>query len=82
MKQGFLSGIAAVALAVALGLSAPAKAQSMELPECNGATLWTVAETSVTDASGTLWVFYQCWPQGWQYLGEIYCSVGGGCSSS
>ena len=82
MKQGFLSGIGAVVIALAFGVSSPAKAQPIDLPECNEATLWMVAEKSVTDASGTLWVFYQCWPEGWEYIGEIYCSTDGGCSSS
>jgi len=81
MKQGFLSGIAAVAIALALGVPNPAKAQSIGLPECNEATLWTVAETTVIDLFGTLRLFYQCVPEGWQLIGASYCSVDGGCSS-
>ena len=82
MKQGFLSGIAAVAAGLALGFANPAKAQSIDLPECNEATLWTVAETSVTDPFGTLWLLYQCVPEGWQLIGATYCSGDGGCSSN
>lgn len=82
MKQGFLSGIAATVAALAFGFANPATAQSGGLPECNEATLWTVAETSMTDAFGTLWLMYQCVPEGWQLIGATYCSVDGGCSSN
>lgn len=81
MKQAFASGIAAVAIALAIGLSSPAKAQSIDLPACDETTLWTVTETSVTDPFGTLRLFYQCVPAGWQLIGATYCSVDGGCSS-
>ncbi len=82
MRQGFLSGIAAAVIALALGVSSPAKAQSIDLPECNEATLWTVTETSVADPFGTLWLFFQCVPEGWQLIGATYCSIDGGCSSN
>lgn len=82
MKQGFLSGIAAVIAAAALGFASPSAAQSADLPECNEATLWTVAETMVTDPFGTLWLIYVCVPEGWQLIGATYCSTDGGCSSN
>lgn len=82
MKQGFFSGIAATVFAMALGLSAPAKAQSIDLPLCDESTLWAVTETSLTDLFGTLWLVYQCVPGGWQLIGVTYCSVDGGCSSN
>jgi hypothetical protein len=82
MKQGFLLGLIAAAAAFAIGFAGPATAQSGELPECNEATLWTVAETSVSDPLGTLWQQYQCMPEGWQLIGETYCSVDGNCSSN
>ena len=82
MKRGFLSGAAAVVAAVAMGFASPSPAQSTDLPECNEATLWTVAETVVADPFGTLWLTYVCVPEGWLLVGATYCSMDGGCSSN
>ena len=82
MKQGFLSGVAAVVAAVALSFTGPSAAQSANLPECNEATLWTVAETVVPDPFGTLRLIYLCVPEGWQLIGADYCSTDGSCSSN
>lgn len=82
MKQAFLSGLAAAALGLALGFTGPAKAQSGELPVCSESTLWAVTEVSRPDAFGTLWLMYQCSPDGWWLIGATYCSTDGGCSSN
>lgn len=81
MKRVFLLGAIATVAAFAMSFGGPATAQSSELPECNESTLLTVAETSVTDLDGTLWLTYQCMSEGWQLIGATYCAVEGSCSS-
>jgi hypothetical protein len=80
MKHGFIAGALAVCLALGLG-SAPAHAQSGELPVCNEASLWSVAVTTETDLLGTLSLTFLCTPDGWLLVGVSYCSVTGSCSS-
>jgi hypothetical protein len=80
MKHGVLWGVIATVAAFTMSFSAPV--QSAELPQCNASTLWTVAETLVTDQNGTLWSLYLCMPDGWQLVGVAYCSADGNCSSN
>lgn len=82
MKRVFLSGVAAAIGVVALGFVSPLAAQSTDLPACDEATLWTIAETVETDPFGTLWLIYECEPDGWQLIGATYCGTDGGCSSN
>jgi hypothetical protein len=80
MKHGLIAGALAVCLALGLG-SAPAHAQSSELPVCNEASLWSVAVTTEIDPLGTLSLTFLCTPDGWLLVGASYCSVTGSCSS-
>ena len=81
MNSGFLAGVLAVALSVASAFPGSARAQSGELPTCNEAALWSVAETVEVDALGTLRLTFLCTPDGWLLVGASYCSAAGNCSS-
>jgi hypothetical protein len=82
MKHSLVKGVVLSAISLAISIAQPVAAQSASLPACDEAAVWTVAETSVTDPLGTLWSMYLCTPEGWQLVGESYCSSDGSCSSN
>lgn len=81
MRHGFIAGVFAVCMALGIGASPVAHAQSNELPTCDENALWSVAETVQVDEFGALRLTYLCTPNGWLLIGASYCTTSGNCSS-
>ena len=69
-----------VALAVGIGMSAPARANPPGLSECTESKLWTVESLITSNWPDYTELVYLCTTDGWVLIGSTYCS-GGICSS-